>query len=438
MRGKGWRWTACVALLVSGCATGEPVTPDPFTPAVVASAGTSHGATPMLSVSPDGERVLSWVAEDGAAAGALHVELTGTDGRVRTGMLRDPLGGIEPHGEAPPVVVARGGRVIHALYTVGKDVGARFPASALRFARSEDGGASWSDPVSVNEGETFGSHNFHALLGGDSGTVYAAWLRNVRGESAVWLRASPDGGRTWEAARPIHQAPTCPCCRTGLALAPDGSLYASWRKIFEGDVRDVVVSASRDGGLTWQEPVRPRADDWVFPGCPHAGPSLKVGGDGTIHIAWWTGKAGEAGVWYARSTDGAVTWHAQPIAIGDRSTPAHVQLALVEDRGVLVAWDDGLGARPTVMLRASSDGGVTFDSPFVLSEPGVAATFPVIAVDRDSLTVAWSQVTDSAHRAMLAARPDMSDPSARMALPRVGQQEVMVRRAAVAGLIGEN
>ncbi len=422
------------AVAVAGCTTAVPAPGGPFSHAVVASSATAQGATPMLAVSPDGERILSWVAEDGDAAGALHVEVTGPGGIVRGGVLRDPLGGIEPHGEAPPVVVAAGHGVIAALYTVGKDVGARFPASALRFARSDDGGATWRDPVSINEGETFGSHNFHALLAGADGALYAAWLRNVRGESAVWLRPSRDGGLTWEAARPVHEAPTCPCCRTGLALAPDGTLYSSWRKIFEGDVRDVVVAASRDGGTTWSDPARPRADDWVFPGCPHAGPSLRAGADGSVHIAWWTGKPGEAGVWYARSTDGGATWAAQPIAIGERSSPAHVQLALAGS-AVLVAWDDGLGDRPVVRLRASGDGGTTFGEAIDVSDPAVAGTYPVLAVAADSLTVAWTQVSDSTHRAMLAARPDMSDPAARMALPRVGQQEVMVRRAAIADLV---
>lgn len=420
--------------LVAACGgTGDADTP--FTPAVVGSAATEQGATPMFTVAPSGDRLLSWVAEAGDAHGVLEVQRTTAAGAVERGTLRDPLGGIEPHGEAPPVIAAGADGAVYALYTVGKDVGARFPASALRFARSDDGGRTWSEPVTVNEGETFGSHNFHSLLVGTGGVIYAAWLRSVAGESAVWLRPSRDGGRTWDPARPIHQAPTCPCCRTGLALGPDGTLYASWRKIFTGEVRDVVVATSADGGMTWTEPVRPREDDWVFPGCPHAGPSLKVAGDGTAHIAWWTGKPGEAGVWHARSTDGAVTWEAQPIAIAERSTPAHVQLVLGPDATVFIAWDDGHGATPAVLVSTSSDGGASFAPAMRLSELGRAATFPVLALAGDSLSVAWSQVADSAHRAALAARPDMRDPESRMPLPRVGQQEVMVRKAAIAELL---
>jgi hypothetical protein len=162
---------------------------------------------------------------------------------------------------------------------------------------------------------------------------------------------------------------------------------------------------------------------------------LRTGTDGSVHIAWWTGVTGEAGVWYARSDDGGATWQPQPIAIGEESTPAHVQLALGPDNEVVLGWDDGLGARPTVTLRVSADGGRSFRSPHILSDPGLAATFPVLGIAGDSVVVAWTQVTDAAHRAMLAERPDMKDPMARMPLPRVGQQEVVVRSAALEALL---
>jgi hypothetical protein len=411
------------------CQASPSSPPARFSPASLVSTATTTGATPMFAVAPDGSQVLSWVAvAPGDSVESLQLTVTDPTGTVRRGALHDPLGGIEPHGEAPPIVAVGETGVLYALYTVGKDLGGRFPASALRLATSRDLGETWSAPVSVNEGPVFGSHNFHALLPGRDSTVHVAWLSSTDGANGVWIRSSDDGGRNWQPAHPIHLGPTCPCCRTGLALAPDGTVYASWRRIFEGDVRDVVVAASHDGGVTWDESVRPHADDWVFPGCPHAGPSLKVSADGVVHIAWWTGKAGEAGVWYARSSDGGANWQAQPLAVGEQSTPAHVQLGLADSGQVVVAYDDGLGARPTVTIRASSDGGRHFAAPVVLSDPAVAATFPVLALARGELRVAWTQVADAAYRDALAHRPDMTDPTMHMELPRVGQQEVWMRQ----------
>jgi hypothetical protein len=155
-----------------------------------------------------------------------------------------------------------------------------------------------------------------------------------------------------------------------------------------------------------------------------------VDAKGAVHVAWWTGKEGEAGVYYAKSTDGAKTFTAQAIATGDRARPAHVQLA-VSGASVYLAWDDGLGEIPRVLLRRSSDGGEHFRAEELLSEPGVAASFPVLAVQGDSVAVAWSQTTAAEHQAKLASMIDMKDPKAVMPLPRVGQSEILVRVGAI-------
>ena len=422
------------AVLLAACGGLGAESRPAFSPARVISQETENGATPMFLSTPDGGRVVAWVsAAGGGSDGSLHVSVTpaGATGALPTVTVRDPAGPIEAHGEAPPQLAADRDGGISILYTVGKEVpGERFPKSALRFIRSTDQGRHWSEPRTVNDGTEFGSHNFHALTAAPDGSLLATWLDARRGKSGVWMSRSTDGGRTWEANRPIYSDPTCPCCRTSVAVAGDGSIYVAWRAILPGDVRDVVVTRSSDGGASWAAPVRVRADDWVYPGCPHAGPSLEVDAKGAVHVAWWTGKEGEAGVYYARSTDGAKTFAAQSIATGARARPAHVQLAVSGEK-VYLAWDDGLGTIPRVLLRRSIDEGASFGKETLLSDPEVAASFPVLAVHHDSVAVAWSQTTAAEHRAKLAAMVDMKDPKAVMPLPRVGQSEILMRVGAI-------
>jgi hypothetical protein len=404
-----------------------------FNPARVVSHETENGATPMFLSTSRGDRVVAWVsAPQGGSDGSLNVSVTpaGATGPLPTVTIRDSLGAIEAHGEAPPQLAGDSVGAISVLYAVGKEVpGKRFPVSALRFIRSTDQGRTWSKPVTVNDGTEFGSHNFHALTVAPGGTLLATWLDARQGHSGVWMSRSRDSGKTWEDNRPIYSDPTCPCCRTSVAVAANGTIYVAWRAILPGDIRDVVITRSTDGGQSWSQPVRPRSDDWAYPGCPHAGPSLEVDREGVVHVAWWTGKQGEAGVFYARSNDEGRTFTAEPIEVGDRARPAHVQLALAPGGGVYLAWDDGLSEMPRVMVRRSGDAGKTFGRAEVLSEPGVAASFPVVAVYGDSVAIAWSQTTAAEHRAKLAARVDMSDPKAVQLLPRVGQSEILVRAA---------
>lgn len=427
-------------LAIAGCASSSAMEGGAgalaFSDARLVSRETENGATPMFLATPAGDRVLSWVsAPGGGSDGAVHFSVTpaGADQPLPTVTVRDSIGPIEAHGEAPPQLGADAEGRLYLLYAVGKEVpGQRFPISALRVVRSDDHGRTWSAPVTINDqgkyGE-FGAHNFHALTVGPDGSIVATWLDGRTGTSGVWMSRSSDHGSTWTPNTAVYSDSTCPCCRTGVALDTKGNMFISWRAVLPGDVRDIVVMRSADAGKTWETPVRPQADDWVFSGCPHAGPSMKLDAAGNIHVAWWTGKPGAAGVYYAKSTDGGKTFAAQPLATGERSTPAHVQLALTPKGGVVVIWDDGLSKLPRVLVRRSTDGGATFAGQQVVSQDGMAAGYPVLAVAGDSIAIAWSQMTEAAHHDAMAAKMNMKDPKAAMGLPRVGQSEIYLRTA---------
>ncbi len=395
--------------------------------AVDLGASTSVGAAPMFAISPAGARTVAWIsAPEGGTDGRLYVSTE----QAPTSELRDSLGGIEPHGESPPKLEYAPDGTLYALYAVGREeVGRRFPFTTLRLAASRDGGRTWDAPRTVGGDSVPGSRNFHALHAAADGSLYVAWLEAKGGrKSATFLTRSTDGGVTWTPSVRVDASESCPCCRTAIATSADGALYLSWRSVLPGGIRDIVVAASHDHGATWSTPVRAHADNWVFDGCPHAGPSLAVDSAGRVHIAWWTGKDGAAGVYYARSDDGARSFGA-PIALGVApfARAAHAQLRLGTAGTVVVAWDDARTALPRVTLRVSRDHGDTFGPAVVASDSTMAATFPVLALRPDGFTLAWSQQSPAAMTATQHAMPDMKDPKATMPLPSVGAQTVMVR-----------
>jgi hypothetical protein len=379
----------------------------------------------MLAVAGSGARAAAWVsAPGGGTDGRLYVQVDST----RVAEIVDSLGPIEPHGEAPPKLAWAPDGTLHALYVVARVVpGRRFPQGALRSVRSADDGATWSAPVTVTDDSVFGSHNFHALHAGRDGTLYASWLDARSGKSAAYVTRSVDGGATWSANVRVSPDVACPCCRTAIATAADGTVYLAWRGVFAGNERDVVVARSTDKGATWSAPVRAHADRWVYDGCPHAGPSLQVDAAGAVHVAWWTGREGGAGTWYARSSDGARTFGA-PVALGVApfSRPAHVQLALGDEGQVIAAWDDGTVKVPRVVVRRSRDGGRTFATAQVLSDPARAATFPVLALTPAGVMVAWSETGADVH-AHAAARSHAPADGSTASLPAVGASRVVVR-----------
>lgn len=414
-----------LTLSLLAAAACSPRAPE-FGSATPVSEATGVGAAPMFAVAADGREAIAWVsAEGGGSDGVLHVRVGD-----RRSDLRDPIGPIEPHGEAPPKLAWAADGSLHALWVVGKEIpGRRFPVSALRHARSDDGGETWSAPVTVTDDTlVFGSHNFHALHTAADGGVIAAWLDGRDGQSAAFLSRSDDGGRTWGKNIRISMGEACPCCRTAIASAPDGSVWVAWRSVLEGDVRDIVVARSRDGGRTFGDAKRVHADGWVFPGCPHAGPSILADERGRVHIAWWTGAEGRAAAWYARADDGEN--FSEPVALSalDTPRPVHVQLAMRGDT-LLAAWDDDLGDGIRVFARFSYDRGNSFTAAVALSDSGQAASFPVVGLSPGRATVAWTQKAPEHHEHEESSKPDMRDPNSVMGLPTVGQASVVVRRA---------
>ena len=442
---------ALLALAAAACGRGDArPAPAADAPAAIALGaahvltGATHdlGTAPTLAAAPDGRRAVGWVsAPDGGSDGRLFVALVDSTGALAApAELRDPLGPIEPHGEAPPKLAFAPSGALYALWVVGREVpGRRFPASALRFARSDDGGRTWGAPASVTDTpQPFGSFSFHALHAARGDTVYAAWLDGRDGRSAAYVARSTDGGRTWAPnaridAMDADGGEACPCCRTAIAAGRGDTVYAAWRKVAAGNVREVVVARSPDGGRSWGAPVRAQRDGWVIDGCPHAGPSLAVDAAGRVHVAWWTGKRGAAGVFAARSDDGGASFAAPvPLGVAPFSRPAHVQLAVAGGGAgggerLVAAWDDGTTEVPRVVVRASGDGGARWAPAVTASAGAEAATFPVLAAGGGRLTLAWSAESPDHLAHAHAHRPDMKDPNARMPLPTVGARRVVLR-----------
>jgi hypothetical protein len=392
--------------------------------------GTAVGTTPMFAVSATGAEALAWVsAPDSGPEGELFVAVGGATPVTLT----DPLGAIEAHGESPPKLAYSPDGALNALYVVPKVVAwKRFPLAALRFTRSSDGGRTWSAPVSVTDEPAFARrHNFHALYAAPDGSLYVSWLDDREGKAAPYVTHSSDGGRTWSPNRRVGTGEACPCCRTALTSAADGTVFIGWRQVLPGNVRDIVVARSNDQGVTWSGPVRVHADDWVYDGCPHAGPSIQVDAANRLHVAWWTGKEGAAGVYYTHSVDGGRSFERPvPLGVARYSQPAHVQMAVSGRGEVVVVWDDGTRDLPQVVIRVSRDGGASFGPSARASDPGLAAQFPVLGLADTTITVAWSEQSASAREAerrQKAARPK----NLPMGHDPIGDAHVVVRRGRI-------
>lgn len=376
-----------------------------------------------------GHGYAAWVGRE-EGQNAVFVAAVAPGGEISNPVRANDIpGDAAPHLQAPAqVAVGREGTVYVLWQNNTPVVGRRFPASDLRLAVSTDGGRSFAPAVTVNDdaGGVPSSHTFHDLAVAADGTVYVSWIDSRERDAAAHQRMmssgehahhaplssgpgagpvgashdhagvgaaegpeirvarSTDGGRTFEPSVVVDSA-ACPCCRTSLALGADGSVYVAWRKIYPGDVRDIVVARAGAGELRFAEPVRVHRDEWVFPGCPHAGPSLAMDGDGRLLVGWYTGREGRQGLWYAVSGDEGRSFGApSAVLTAEWVPPSQLRLATRGER-VWAVWDDRTGARP--LIRAATGRiGAPLEPLDDWTAPGGD---PSIATSPEGAAVAW-------------------------------------------------
>ncbi|MDP8927878.1 MAG: glycoside hydrolase [Actinomycetota bacterium] len=208
------------------------------------------------------------------------------------------------------------------------------------FARSEDGGETWSEPIDIvrhADGESiYGALN-HELVVAPDGTIYSfsrEWPAPVpegapRPDPRLLMFKSTDGGQRWEISVFLEGVENFrvpyPAVDTG-----NGNLYVVYGSTgpdTPGDgspaPQEIYFTASEDGGETWSEPVQisDAPDDNPADSLE---PGIDVAPNGRIDVAWHDfrndpfGQSAATGghaagerywdVYHTHSTDGGLSW----------------------------------------------------------------------------------------------------------------------------------
>jgi hypothetical protein len=295
--------------------------------------------------------------------------------------------------------------------------------------RSLDGGKTWS--VAVDLGERF-SADVDCTFGPDGSAYFTAHVfgKGLNPPPDAWVYRSPDGGRTWlppSIAREVND-------RQFLSIdhsdGPNrGRVYLSFRKNFYGidanqferpSASGLGVQVSTDAGKTWNlTAIRP-----ALPGLDkvHGYPTYSVVlSDGTlvIPVVEWQSPEAMGGIRKGavkvfRSTDAGQTLLKSVTATELRSEMVpHVSAflpfvavdpgsAAFKDR-IYIAWADVRSGRWEIWFTYSTDKGLTWARPRIVSDDVVRADAPgpddfnaTLAVNKSGVVaVAWYDRRDN-------------------------------------------
>jgi hypothetical protein len=321
---------------------------------------------------------------------------------------------IDANGEGRPKVALGPQGEIYVTYT---RTGTRPFTGDVQFSRSIDGGRTFEAPRTINDDGLDTGHRFDALAVGPDGEVYVAWIDKrdlerataehepYRG-AALYYTISHDRGETFAPNRKIKDY-SCECCRIAHAFDGRGRLVLFWRDVMEGSIRDHALTwIERDGRAA---PVRRvTADNWTIEACPHHGPTLAVGSEGTMHVAWFTGDSPRGpGAFYGRlDRDGRML--GEPLRLG-RAHPGTGHADIHADAShVTIVWKESRSPGTALMLMTSEDGGITFDAPRELAAGLDASDHPQMVPMPSGLYVSWY---DGAQHRMIRTKVPGFSPS---------------------------
>ena len=385
-----------------------------------ASASASIAATGKVAV-------VAWAATAPGGATDIYAARSTDGGRTFGAAVRvnDAAGDASVGGEQPSHValVPRPGvePSIVVVWTTKRKEGTR-----ILSARSDDGGAMFGKARPLAGGEAPGNRGWEAIATDRDGRVVSVWLDHREtasspsgaapmqheghdhvggGKAAVngadrvdgavraqmsklyFSRLDADG----QAAGAVA-AGVCYCCKTAVAAGADGAIYAAWRHVYPGNIRDIAFAVSRDGGRTFSAPLRVSDDHWVLDGCPENGPAMALDSRQGVHIVWPTLVSGPTAdaeptleLFYAFSTDGrGFTARRRLPAQG---LPRHVNIAATPDDSLVAVWEEqAAGSRRVVIGRARE--GQPFTRRVVST--GERASYPAVAATEAATLVAWT------------------------------------------------
>jgi hypothetical protein len=218
----------------------------------------------------------------------------------------------------------------------------------LFVSRSTDGGATFSDPVQLNDGHWYvpacpssGPH----LEADTAGTLHAVWLDGHAGglTDNVYYTRSSDSGVTFRPPIQMNESGDPVFGFQRVAVTPDGVVHAVWERF--NDVESAVnldYAQSADGGLTFSSPCL------VAGGAPasQSYPALAAAPNGALTVGWNDARLGTEDVYVSTVSPTAainlalaprVAWQAAPnpfrdsvriAVIGEGAAPAALPAAL--------------------------------------------------------------------------------------------------------------
>jgi hypothetical protein len=265
----------------------------------------------------------------------------------------------------------------------------------IRFARSTDSGQTFSKPIILNDDDRITSHRFDSLAIDGAGKVEVAWL-DARDRDAAKEKGEVFSGVSIYTTRSSDNGAHFGANRRFQVHTCECCRIAlTWTQ--EGPVvfwRNIFDTNTRDFAIAYLNKGgmrRATFDEWRIDACPHNGGSIATDREGQLHLVWFTNGQAHQGLFYKRING---DWESQPLPIGNPAMQANHASVAAEGKTILLTWREFDGRSYSAQLMYSNNGGMSWSEPQRLMESLGTTDYPIPLIDDKKVLVVWNTATE--------------------------------------------
>jgi hypothetical protein len=217
--------------------------------------------------------------------------------------------------------------------------------------------------------------------------IHVLWEDDTPGKSEIFHKKSTNLGDTWLGVKNLSSTPG-DSWNVTVALDASGTLHVLWNDKTPGNY-EIYYTRSTDRGDTWAVSQRltwTAADSWS--------PEIVMDFSNNIHVVWFEFTAGNAEIFYKRSTDQGITWAATQRLCWTSGFSLEPAITADSSGNIHVIWSDNSPGNNEIYYKKSPDKGVTWAPLRKLTWTAGESAYPRIVFDAwDNIHLVWMDNT---------------------------------------------
>jgi hypothetical protein len=336
-------------LLLALCAAAVPLAAQKSEP--LANPSGPGSLQPNWSSTQDGNPLLSWIekANDGSYTLKYAIHKGSAWSEPRTVAAGRKF--FRHPAEVPEVITLPDGAFMaHWIETPKEESDAEFA-----YVSASKDGVKWTTPILAHKDRSQVQHGLASMAATGDHEASLIWLEALHGEDEpVAMKRTIVSSAGAVVKEEVLDPDVCGCCPTTIVKTSRGLLIA-YRTHTKADIRD--IGTIRYEGDKWTPMKILNADNWKIDACPTNAAAVSAKGD-RVAISWFTEGQDKPRTQLALSTDAGVSF-GKPALVSTGHSYGYTSVALDEAGGATVSWLEDTGSDAAVLVRHVTAAGAT-------------------------------------------------------------------------------